>query len=267
MGKSKKEKKHGKSEKKGGKSKKSKKGGGSHGKSEKKSEKSKKSKKGGESHGKSEKKSEKSEKPKKGGESHGKSGGEHQEKSSDCGGQDSNSQVSLDSDLLMQPVFGLHQEYKTLHPPCEKKDRIITRLGRKGPIRPLEEAMCEEDDCDVCNPCNRKKKNCNDSDGGCDPCKPKKRKKKKCRYSHSTFSRFTRKSSFRTRSFEDCISIQSTNYAPCDCGCGGSTRYSSRRGGRPSRGRRRKTNSGSILDELIAIPCFLIDAVANFVFD
>ena len=119
------------------------------------------------------------------------------------------------------------------------QNRIITRLGYKhyketvmntkraackGPIRPLEEAMCEEDDCD--------------------PCKPKKREKKKCRDSHSTCSRFTRKSSCRIRGFEDCSSIQSTNYAPCDCGCSGSTKYSSRIGGKTFKRAQEKVEFG-----------------------
>ena len=137
-----------------------------HGKSKKKSGKSSKNtKKGG-----------KSKKSKKGGKSHSKSHGEHQEKSGNCGWHDprkagccSNSEISLDSDHLMQrhtPVIRLHEDKcnKTHHPPCEEEDtedeyeEQEKRRCKKKRVKISEDKSCAFDDdkldsCEECQEC------------------------------------------------------------------------------------------------------------------
>ena len=163
---------------------------------------------------------------------------------------------------------------------------------------------CESADCNLCNPCKKERKKKkkinkyrdNDSFGGCDPCQPKPKnkcgKKKKRRDTCSVYSQFTQKSSRKpcyseyedachepkkikkcrtgcdASSFKSIQSLNNSRYtscrnsASCDCGC---TQYSSRRGGRPSRNRRRSSDSSSLLNGLIEIPAMLMDVVHNFV--
>ena len=134
-----------------------------HGKSKKKSGKS----------SKSTKKSGKSKKSKKGGKSHSKSHGEHQEKSGNCGWHDprkagccNNSEISLDSDHLMQrhtPVIRLHEDKcnKTHHPPCEEEDtedeyeEQEKRRCKKKRVKISEDKSCafDDDKLDSCEEC------------------------------------------------------------------------------------------------------------------